>query len=70
MGESLKAWHSFWDTAASRRAAARLRALHGAGATAVALDRVLAARAARRREDYRFWLCVLCLLYGVRPRAH
>ena len=70
MRESLGAWHSFLDPAVASQAAESLREEHGEGAKAAALDCALAARAERRGEDYRFWLCVLCLLQGVRLTLH
>ncbi len=70
MGVALESWHSFWDPAVADRAAESLREAHGDGAKAAALDCALAARAQERREDYRFWLCVLCLLHGSRLAVH
>lgn len=70
MRESLEAWHSFWDPVVPGQAAAALHREHGDGAKMAALQRALAARAARRGEDYRFWLCVLCLLHDVRLTLH
>ena len=70
MEEALESWHSFWDPAVADQAAELLREEHGAGAKAAALDCALAARAARRGADYRFWLCVLCLLHGSRLTVH
>ena len=70
MRESFRAWHSFWDPSVAGQAADMLREEHGAGAKAAALDCALAARAAERGAAYRFWLCVLCLLHGVRLTLH
>lgn len=70
MAEQLETWRSFWDLATPHQAAELLREAHDEGAKAAALDCALAARADLRPEDYRFWLCVLCLLYGVRPTIH
>ena len=70
MRESIETWHSFWDPALAGLAAELLQEEHGEGAKAAALRSVLAAKAARRAEDYRFWLCVLCLLLGARIALH
>ncbi len=70
MREPLEDWHSFRDPTLAGLVAESLREEHGAGAKAAALDCALAARAKRRRAAYRFWLCVLCLLHGVRPTIH
>ena len=70
MTASLEAWHSSWDLTAAGRTAESLHREHGAGAKEAALHSALEARAEQRGKDYRFWLCVLCVLHGVQPTVH
>ena len=63
-------WHSFFDIATPDHAAKALTEMYGEGAKLAAVECAWQAREDGRPDDYRFWIVVLCRLYGVRVTLH